>query len=161
MKRTDVLPEVDGTGLRVGLVVAEFNSFITEGLLQGALAACAASNVDATTVVRVGGALELAVVAKHLAGGHDAVVAIGAVIEGDTDHYAFVAGEAFAGLGRVAIDTGVPVASAVLTVTKVEQAEERALPGPTNKGYEAVQAAISAARAIRAIVASGPERPAP
>ncbi len=151
MKRTDILIELDGSGLRVGLVAAEFNRSIADGLLDGAIKACEDAGVDSTTVVRVGGALELAVVAKHLSVDHDAVVAIGAVIEGDTDHYRFVAAEAFSGLGRVATDTGVPVASAVLTVTEFGQAQERALAGPANKGYEAAHAAITAARAIRSI----------
>ena len=151
MKRTDILADLDGSGLRVGLVAAEFNRSITDGLLDGAIKACKDAGVDATTVVRVGGALELAVIAKHLSVKHDAVVAIGAVIEGDTDHYRFVAAETFAGLGRVATDTGVPIASAVLTVTEVGQAKERALDGPENKGYEAAHAAITAARAIQAI----------
>lgn len=156
MKRTELLSEVDGTGLSIGLVVAEFNSFITDRLLAGALDACEALGVDSTTVVRVGGALELAVVASHLARSHHAVVAIGAVIEGDTDHYRFVAAETFAGLGRVATDTGVPVASAVLTVRSVAHAEERAVAGPANKGYEAAHAAVMAARAIAAVSEASP-----
>jgi 6,7-dimethyl-8-ribityllumazine synthase len=151
MKRTELLADVDGSGLSIGLVMAEFNGFITERLLEGALAACESAGVESTTVVRVGGALELAVVAGHLAPRHDAVVAIGAIIEGDTDHYTYVAGETFAGLGRVATQTGVPVASAVLTVKSVAHAEERAALGPDNKGYEAVHAAITAARAIASL----------
>ena len=70
-------------------------------------------------------------------GGYDAVIALGAVIRGDTAHFDFVAGECAAGLQRVALDTGVPVIFGVLTTDTVAQAHERAGPGPTNKGYEA------------------------
>lgn len=149
MKRTEVLGPLDGAGLDIGLAVSAWNSFITEPLLDGALQACEEAGVESTTVVRVGGALELPVVSLHLTDHSDAVVAIGAVIEGETDHYRHVCREAYAGLGRVATTTGVPVAIGVLTVRDVEHAEARAVPGPDNKGYEAAHAAITAATAIR------------
>lgn len=133
--------------LSVGIVLSTFNEDITGGLLAGALAAC--ERLGATTsVARVAGALELPVVAAHLAERHDAVVAIGAVIEGETDHYEHVATQASAGLMRVSLDTGKPVGNALLTVRQYEHARERSLPGPGNKGAEAVEAAVQAARTI-------------
>jgi 6,7-dimethyl-8-ribityllumazine synthase len=148
MKRTEVLGPLDGRGLDIGLAVSGWNSFITEPLLEGALQTCEEAGVESTIVVRVGGALELPVASLHLTEHTDAVVAIGAVIEGETDHYQHVCRETYAGLGRVATDTGVPVAIGVLTVRDVEHARARAVPGPENKGHEAAHAAITAATAI-------------
>ena len=147
MERSEALP-VDGTGLSLGIVLSTFNEDITGGLLEGALAACEQMGIDSTVVVRVSGALEIPVVAKHLAAHHDAVVAIGAVIEGETDHYHHVATQTSAGIMLVSVETGVPVANAVLTVRSYDHARERSLPGPGNKGAEAVEAAVRAARAV-------------
>jgi 6,7-dimethyl-8-ribityllumazine synthase len=99
------------------------------------------------------GAFELPLAARAAArsGRHDAVVALGAVIEGETDHYEHVAREAASGLAAVARETGVPVAFGVLTVREEEQARRRAAPGPGNKGAEAARAAVMTALALRAI----------
>ena len=147
------ITEVGGSGeggrlLRVGVAMAEFNAFITEALLQGCLDALADLGVSDVTVARVAGALEVPLVCRRLARDHDAVVAIGAVIEGETDHYVHVATQASAGIGRVALDTGVPVGNAMLTVRDAEHARARSLPGPSNKGYEAAQAAVRAVRVL-------------
>jgi 6,7-dimethyl-8-ribityllumazine synthase len=91
------------------------------------------------------------VLAKVLARTCDAVIAIGAVIEGETDHYEHVSTQTSAGLMQVSIETGVPVGNAVLTVREYEHARERSLPGPGNKGAEAVQAALQAVAAIRSL----------
>ncbi len=152
--------EIEGSpqagGLRVGVVMATFNSVITDGLLAGALSALEEANVAEATVVRVPGALEIPLVAQLLArSGFDAVVAIGAVIEGETDHYTHVATEAARGIGQVALETGVPVANSVLTTRRFEHARDRSLPGPANKGYEAARAAVAAANTLRAL---GPPR---
>ncbi len=149
MKVRDVPVDLDGNGLRIGVVVAAFNEFITQPLLDGTLDRLEALNVASVQVVRVAGALELAPLAAHLAEQADAVVAIGAVIEGETDHYEYVATQSAAGLARVSIDSGIPIANAVLTVREVEHAKDRSLPGPSNKGYEAAEAAVIAANAIR------------
>jgi 6,7-dimethyl-8-ribityllumazine synthase len=142
----------DGRGLRVGVAVSAFNESVTAGLLEGALGALAAAGVADPTVVRVPGAFELPVVARALAdAGFDAVVAVGAVILGETDHYVHVATQCAAGLRQVAAETGVPVTFGVLTVTEVEHARERSLPGAGNKGAEAAEAAVRAANAIKAI----------
>lgn len=151
MKVHDVPVDLDGNGLRIGVVVAVFNEFITQPLLDGTLDRLEALNVASVQVVRVAGALELAPLAAHLAEQADAVVAIGAVIEGETDHYEYVATQSAAGLARVSIDSGIPIANAVLTVREVEHAKDRSLPGPSNKGYQAAEAAVIAANAIRAI----------
>ena len=118
---------------------------------EGLSTAWKSSAVASFDVVHVAGALELATVAAALAKKVDAVIAIGAVIEGETDHYMHVASETAAGLTRVALDTGIPIANAVLTVRNVEHARERSLPGPSNKGYEAADAAVLAANALRQI----------
>lgn len=148
------MPEIEGVcdarGMKVGVAVSSFNEFITAGLLQGALVALAAAGAADPTVVRVAGSFELPVVARALAeGGHDCVVALGAVIKGETDHYEHVATQAIAGLRQVAVETGVPVALGVLTVRKVEHAWARSLPGAGNKGAEAAEAAVRAADALR------------
>jgi 6,7-dimethyl-8-ribityllumazine synthase len=104
------------------------------------------------TVVRVPGALELPIAARSLAvAGCDAVVAIGTIVRGDTDHYEIVVRESTSGVARVALDTGVPVANAILAVNEFSHAVERAGEGPANKGYEAAGAAISTAIALRGL----------
>ncbi len=148
------MPEIEGagdaSGLRVGVVVATFNEVVTAGLLQGALEALSAAGAVDPTVVRVAGSFEIPVVARALAeGGCDCVVALGAVIKGETDHYEHVATQAIAGLRQVAVETGVPVGLGVLTTRRVEHARARSLPGPGNKGAEAALAAVRAANALR------------
>jgi 6,7-dimethyl-8-ribityllumazine synthase len=138
--------------LRVAVVVSDFNSFVTAGLLTGALEYLEGAGVNEPTVVHVPGAFELPVVARALAAsGHDCVVALGAVIRGETDHYTLVAAEAARGLQQVAVVTGVPVGFGVLAADEAEQAVERSLPGAANKGAEAAEAAVRAALTIRAI----------
>jgi 6,7-dimethyl-8-ribityllumazine synthase len=149
-----LMPEIEGAadagGLKVGVVVATFNEAVTAGLLQGALEALAAAGAAEPTVVRVSGSFELPVVARALAeGGHDCVVALGAVIKGETDHYEHVATQAIAGLRQVAVATGVPIGLGVLTTRRVDQARARSLPGPGNKGAEAALAAVRPAEAQR------------
>ena len=148
------MPEIEGTGdargMKVGVVVATFNEVVTAGLLQGALEALTAAGAADPTVIRVAGSFELPVVARALAGrGYDCVVALGAVIKGETDHYEHIATQAIAGLRQVAVETGMPVGLGVLTARKVEQARARSLPGPGNKGAEAALAAVRTADALR------------
>ena len=139
------------TGPRVGVVTADFNADITGPLRQGALLALSAAGVDDVVDVTVGGALELPVIAKALAGSCDAVVAIGAVIEGETDHYVHVSTQTSAGLMQVSVESGIPIGNAVLTVREYDHARDRSLPGPGNKGAEAVDAVLQALAAIRSI----------
>ncbi len=147
------VPDVlDANGLRIGVATAQFNSKITDGLKEGALAYLAQAGAAEVIVVDAPGAFELPLLARTLAkAGVDAVVCLGAVIEGDTDHYAHVAHRASEGLMRVQLDTGVPVAFGILTVTDVAQAESRSLPGPTNKGREAAHAAVMTALTLKAL----------
>ncbi len=146
---------LDATDLRIGVVVSRFNGFITEELTRGALQVltergCREENI---CLVRVPGAWELAVTAKHLAADCDAIVALGAVIRGDTPHFEYVAGGAAEGLGRVGIDTGVPIAFGVLTTNDMQQAMDRAGGKSGNKGAEAAEAAIELANLIRQLKA--------
>jgi len=140
---------------RVAVACAEFNGGITERLLGGALDGLEACAVAASTVqvLWVPGAFELPLAASHLLGGAagaapgdgrvDAVIALGAVIRGDTAHFDFVAGECARGLQRVALDTGRPVVFGVLTTDTVAQALERCRDDATNKGYEAALTALA------------------
>lgn len=137
--------------LRVAVVTAAFNADITGPLREGAFQALRAAGVSNVVDLEVAGALELPVLAKVLARTCDAVIAIGAVIEGETDHYVHVSTQTSAGLMQVSIETGVPIGNAVLTVREYEHARERSLPGPGNKGAEAVQAALQAVAAIRSL----------
>lgn len=140
----------DGAGLHVGIAVATWNQAITDRLLAGAEQRCDQLGVGEVTILRVPGALELPVAAKKLVeGGCHAVVAIGTVIKGDTDHYEIVVRESSGGIAAVAIETGVPVANAILAVHEYEDAVARAGDGPDNKGYEAVEAAVMTATALR------------
>jgi 6,7-dimethyl-8-ribityllumazine synthase len=140
----------DGTGLHVGIAVATWNQVITDRLLSGAEQRCDQLAVEDVTILRVPGALELPVAAKQLIDlGCDAVVAIGTVIKGDTDHYEVVVRESSGGVAAIAIATGVPVANAILAVHEYAHALERAGEGPDNKGFEAVEAAVVTATALR------------
>jgi 6,7-dimethyl-8-ribityllumazine synthase len=132
-----------GTGRTIGIVASDFNAVITDGLLEGAVTALEERGVDEVIVVHVPGALELPLAAKELLGRVDGVVAVGAVILGETDHYHHVATQAMQGLSTVALQSGKPVANAVLTVRRFEQARERAVPGPGGKGYEAAAALLA------------------
>jgi 6,7-dimethyl-8-ribityllumazine synthase len=143
--------DLDGTGLHVGVAVATWNRTVTDRLLEGAVTRLEALGVE-VTVLRVPGALELPIAALGLAdAGCDAVVAIGTIVRGDTDHYEIVVRESTAGIARVALDTGVPVTNAILAVNDFAQAVERAADGPSNKGFEAAEAAVSTAVALRSL----------
>jgi 6,7-dimethyl-8-ribityllumazine synthase len=142
-------------GLRVAIVRSLFNRPVTDGLLAGArLALVEMGAADGSIMVYdLPGAFELPLAARAAArsGRFDAVVALGAVIEGDTDHYEHVAREAASGLAAVARETGVPVAFGVLTVRQEKQALSRSAAGPGNKGAEAARAAVMTALALREI----------
>ena len=146
---------MNGEGLRIGIVVATFNEFITSKLLDGAQAALARHGVrdDDVSVASVPGSFELPVVAKKLAesGRHDAVICLGAVIRGETDHYEHVAGEAAKGIANVGLSSGVPVIFGVLTTDTLEQAINRAGGKQGNNGYGAGLAAIEMANLMRAL----------
>ena len=134
-------------GLRFALVHAAFNRAVVDGLLEGARMALleAGAREGDLSLLETPGAFELPLAAQAAARSRrfDAVVALGAVIRGETDHYEHIAREAASGLAAVARGTGVPVAFGVLTVAKEEQALARARPGPDNKGAEAARAAVA------------------
>ncbi|MBK9343158.1 MAG: 6,7-dimethyl-8-ribityllumazine synthase [Dehalococcoidia bacterium] len=144
---------LDGAGLRVCIVVARWNEFVTRKLLDGAESALQHRGIakDDVTVAWVPGAFEVPTAANWAArsGRFDAVICIGAVIRGDTAHFEYVAGGATEGIGRIALETGVPVIFGVLTVDNVEQAMSRAGGKDGHKGEEAAQAAIEMANLRR------------
>ncbi len=151
MDVTDLSVSEDASGLRVAVVVAEFNSAVTQGLLTGALEYLEKAGCRGATVVRVSGSFELPLTARRLADDHDAVVALGAVVKGETDHYEYIAEATTRGLMEVMLDSGVPVSFGVLTAREPAHAVARSVPGPGNKGVEAAEAAVSAALTLRAL----------
>jgi 6,7-dimethyl-8-ribityllumazine synthase len=146
-----VVEPVDAAGLTLGIVATTWHAELTDSLLARALEGARASGVAEPTVVRAPGAVELPVVAQALAERHDAVVALGVVIRGGTPHFEYVCDAVTAGLTRVALDAGTPVANGVLTCDTEEQARDRAgLPGSAeDKGWEAAIAALATALTLR------------
>ncbi len=150
MNRVDIEP--GRVPQRIGIAVSTFNEPITEAMLEAALGEAQRAGVPETIVLRVPGAMELPLAAQSLAEeGCEAIVAIGAVIKGETDHYEYVAEHATRGITDVSTRTGVPVGNALLTVREYEHAVERSLPGPGNKGAEAAKAAIQMARKLTSL----------
>jgi 6,7-dimethyl-8-ribityllumazine synthase len=139
--------------LRIALVASRFNEAVVDRLVKGAVDALVTqgANPAGLELVRVQGAYDLPPIARRLAdsGRFDAIVALGAVIRGETAHFDYVAGECAAGLARVSTDTGVPVAFGVLTTENEEQAMERAGGSEGNKGADAALAAIELANLLR------------
>jgi 6,7-dimethyl-8-ribityllumazine synthase len=147
--------ELSAQGLRFGLVVSRFNSFITERVLAGAVDALErmGASKDSIHVVKVPGSLEIAVAARELAqsGGYDAVLCLGAVIRGETPHFDYVAGETSKGVAAVGRETGVPTVFGVLTCNTLEQAIDRAGAKGGNKGFDAAMTAIEMANLLKEI----------
>lgn len=133
-------------GLKVAIVVARFNEFITSKLLGGAQDTLVrhGANDDDITVAWVPGAFEIPFAAKKLAqsGKYDAIICLGAVIRGSTSHYDYVCSEVSKGVALVNLETGVPCAFGVLTTENIEQAVERAGTKAGNKGADAAATAI-------------------
>lgn len=145
--------KLDATGLKFGVVVSRFNSFICDRLVEGTLDAlvrhgAAEGDID---IVRVPGAFEIPLATKKLtaAGRYDAVICLGAVIRGSTPHFDYVASEVSKGVASVSLDSGVPVSFGVLTTDNIEQAIERAGTKAGNKGFEAAVGAIEMANLFR------------
>jgi len=150
------------SGLRFGIVVSRFNSFITERLSAAAVDAlerAGASSGD-VEVVRVPGAFELPLAAKKLAatGRYNALIAIGCVLRGETSHYDYVCSETARGLQIAQMDTGLPIIFCVLTCDTLEQAIDRAGLKGGNRGFEAGLAAIEMARLSQKLSAEKPGR---
>ncbi|MEX1038463.1 MAG: 6,7-dimethyl-8-ribityllumazine synthase [Acidimicrobiia bacterium] len=145
----DIKGSLDATGLKIGIVVARWNQSITDRLLASALARLEELGAEDVSVLHVPGALEIPVGARALVeDGCDAVVVIGVVIKGETDHYDIVVSQSTSGVSHLALETGVPIGNAILAVHDVEDALARAGSGGESKGVEAVDAAIETATAI-------------
>jgi 6,7-dimethyl-8-ribityllumazine synthase len=140
-------------GLRFGIVVSEFNNFVTDRLLAGALEALATAGArkDQVEVVQVPGAFELPIAAKKMAESKrfDSLIAIGCVLRGETSHYDYVCSETARGIQLAQLDTGVPIGFCVLTCDTREQALARAGEKSGNKGYEVAAGAIEMDRFSR------------
>lgn len=145
------VPEMDASDLTLAIVASTWHPKICDALLEGARAVAAKSGIQAPTVVRVHGAIEIPVVAQELARSHDAVVALGVVIRGETPHFDYVCDAVTQGLTRVSLDASTPVANGVLTTDNEGQAIDRAgLPGSAeDKGAQATAAALSTALTLR------------
>ena len=149
---------VEASGLRLAVVVTRWHERITDALLESALDSARECGIQAPTVVRVAGAVELPVVVQELARSHDAVVALGVVIRGGTPHFDYVCDAVTYGLTRIALDAATPVGNGVLTCDTEQQALDRAgLPDSAeDKGREAVLAALDTAQTLRALRAAHP-----
>ena len=138
--------EMPGRKCNIALVASEFNHFIVQQLVDGALDALSRHGVSTQSIslAWVPGAFELPLAADALAaaGNHDAVVALGAVIRGGTPHFEYVAGECSRGLAQVGLKHGLPVIFGVLTTDTIDQALERAGSGAGNKGFDTAVAAL-------------------
>ncbi len=139
--------------LRFAFVAARFNDFVVDPLLRGALDALKrhGATEKQIEIVRVPGAFDIPIVARKLALSrrYDALIALGAVVRGQTPHFDYVAGECASGLARIALETGVPVAFGVLTTDTMEQAVDRAGGKAGNKGADAALAAVEMANLLR------------
>ena len=142
-------------GLRFGIVVSRFNSFISERLLEGAMDALRRSGAEEEdwTVARVPGAFEIPLASKKMAksGRYDAIICLGCVIRGATPHYAYIAAEVTKGIASLSLESEIPVAFGVLTTDTIEQAIERAGTKAGNKGFDAALSAIEMANLLKEI----------
>ncbi|WKG06199.1 6,7-dimethyl-8-ribityllumazine synthase [Mycolicibacterium sp. HK-90] len=150
------LPQVDASDVKLAIVASTWHTKICDALLEGAGKVALEAGITEPTVVRVLGAIEIPVVAQALAATHDAVVALGVVIRGQTPHFDYVCDAVTQGLTRVSLDASTPVANGVLTTDNEAQALDRAgLPDSTeDKGAQAAAAALSTALTLREIRAN-------
>ncbi len=155
LKPADVRGGLSAAGLRIGVVASQFNNFITDRLLAGALDALqqAGATEEQIQIVRVPGSFELPIVAKKMAvsGRFDSIICIGCVLRGETSHYDVVVSETARGIQLAQLDTGVPLIFCVLTCDTLEQAIDRAGLKSGNKGYESGLAAVEMAQLVRKI----------
>lgn len=148
-----IVGNLTAEGMKIGLVVGRFNSFVVDHLVEGAVDTIVRHGGDEANIdkVMVPGAFEIPVAVQKMAmsGKYDAIVAIGAVIRGGTPHFDYVAGECVKGIGQIQLNTGVPVSFGVLTVDSIEQAIERAGTKAGNKGEECTLAAIEMVNVLK------------
>ncbi|MDZ7654186.1 MAG: 6,7-dimethyl-8-ribityllumazine synthase [Burkholderiaceae bacterium] len=151
-------PDLDGDGLRVGIVQARFNEYAGQAIAAACIEELLNLGVDEDdiTQVTVPGALEVPLSLAKLAATQDfdALIAVGAVVRGDTYHFEVVSNESAAGISRVALDTGVPVANAILTCDTDEQVRARM----TDKGRDAARVAVEMANLLWALDEAGDEQ---
>ncbi|OGU16680.1 MAG: 6,7-dimethyl-8-ribityllumazine synthase [Geobacteraceae bacterium GWC2_53_11] len=147
--------KLDATGLRFGIVISRFNSFICERLLEGAVDALLRHGAEdsAIQVIRVPGAFEIPLIAQKIAksGRHDAVICIGAIIRGSTPHFDFVSAEVTKGIATASLESGIPISFGVLTTDTIEQSIERAGTKVGNKGFDAAMSALEMVNIIKAM----------
>lgn len=145
--------ELDGSGLRIAVVVSRFNADVTRRLYDGCSEELSAQGVADVAATQVPGCFELPLMAKHLAanGRFDAIICLGAVIRGDTPHFEYVSSATASGLQRAALDTGIPVVFGVLTVDNEQQAYDRVGGPGGHKGRDAALTAIEMARAMQRV----------
>ncbi|MEI7913260.1 MAG: 6,7-dimethyl-8-ribityllumazine synthase [Mycobacteriaceae bacterium] len=145
------VPKMDASGLRLAIVASTWHERICDALLDGARKVACGAGISEPTVIRVHGAIEIPVVAQELTRNHDAVVALGVVIRGQTPHFDYVCDAVTQGLTRVSLDSATPVANGVLTTDNEQQALDRAgLPDSAeDKGAQATAAALSTALTLR------------
>jgi 6,7-dimethyl-8-ribityllumazine synthase len=155
LKPANMRGGLSAAGLRIGVVASQFNNFITDRLLAGALDALqqAGAAEEQLQIVRVPGSFELPIAAKKLAASErfDSIICIGCVLRGETSHYDVVVSETARGIQLAQLDTGVPLIFCVLTCDTLEQAIDRAGLKSGNKGYEAGLAAVEMAQLVRKI----------
>lgn len=141
--------------MRIAIVVAQFNDFVTSRLRDGALAQLGDAGIRGgdVTVFEVPGAFEIPQMAAKLAAGgrHDGVICLGCLIRGATPHFEYISSSVAHGIMQASLDSGVPMSFGVLTTNSAEEALERVAEGPSNKGREAAQAVIDMARAFAAL----------
>lgn len=146
---------LDGTGSKFGIVIARFNDFITQKLLEGALDTLVRHGVktDDIDVYWTPGSFELPLLAKKVAGlrKHDGLIALGTVIRGGTPHFDYIASEVSKGLANVSLETEMPIVFGILTTETIEQAIERAGTKHGNKGKDAAQTAIEIVNLFKSI----------
>jgi 6,7-dimethyl-8-ribityllumazine synthase len=144
---------VEGAGLKIAVIISRFNEKITDRLLEGALKALADSGVapDDITVVSVPGAVEIPGVASKLAGRVDAIVTLGAVVRGETEHFTYVCKAAQEGVTAVALQSGIPITFGVLTTENSAQALARSGGEKGHKGYDVAREAVEMANLYKLI----------
>ena len=145
--------KLQAKGLKIGIVVSRFNSFLSERLLEGALEALQKTGAQEAdlAIYKVPGSFEVPLIAKKLAKAKavDGILCIGALIRGDTPHFDYLSAEVTKGLAQIAMDDGVPVSFGILTVDSVEQGIERAGTKAGNKGYDAAFSLIETLNMIK------------
>jgi 6,7-dimethyl-8-ribityllumazine synthase len=146
MNYREIAGNLDGSGLKIGIVVSRFNNLLTGKLLEGAIDCLVRHNADekSISVAYVPGSFEIPYAALKMARSkkYDAVICLGCVIKGETPHFDYIAAETTKGISRSALDSGLPVIYGVITADSLEHAIERAGTKAGNKGWDAAQAAI-------------------